>query len=262
LSPDADWTHLLPTDYYTDLAEGKAEDWVDVYIHGKYGRSLAGKPVFPSFRRDFHVAKGPLSAIKSSLKPLIVGMDFGLSPAATIGQLDMHGRLLVLACLTSEGMGIKRFIAEKLKPLLAERFPGHSVVVIGDPAGAQRSQTDERSCFDILKAENFRVTPARTNAIQARLSAVERWLALQVDGGAGFLVDPSCTALVAALNGGYRYRIKKTGGMEDAPDKGIYSHVADGCQYMCLHADGGAMFGSLHGTQRREVKPVNARGWT
>jgi hypothetical protein len=192
----------------------------------------------------------------------MIGLDFGLSPSAVIGQIDMHGRLLVLACLTSEGMGISRFIRERLKPLLVERFPGHSVVVVGDPAGSQRAQTDERSCFDILRAEQFRVIPARTNAVQARLSAVERWLALQVEGGAGFLVDPSCTALVAALRGGYRYRIKKSGEMEDGPDKNQYSHVADACQYMCLHADGGAMFGSMFGLQRRDVKQVRATGWT
>jgi hypothetical protein len=262
MSPEADWTHLLPTDYYADLAEGKADDWVDVYIHGKYGRSLSGKPVFPSFKADFHVAKNPLTHIKSNLKPLIVGLDFGLSPAAAIGQLDMLGRLLVLEALTSEGMGITRFIQEKLKPTLVERFPGHPVIIIGDPAGSQRAQTDERSCFDILKNCGFKVIPARTNATQARISAVERFLSRQVDGGPGFLVDPRAKAIVNALRGGYRYKIKKSGEMEDSPDKNHHSHIADACQYLCLHADGGAMFGSSFGLERREVKAVRAGGWT
>ena len=262
LSPEADWTHLLPTDYYSDLAEGKADDWIDVYIHGKYGRSLSGRPVFPSFKAEFHVAKAPLAYIRSHIKPLIIGMDFGLSPAATIGQLDMHGRLLVLAALASEGMGITRFIQEKLKPVLIERFPGHPVVVIGDPAGSQRAQTDERSCFDILKHEGFRVIPARTNATQARISAVEKFLSRQVEGGPGLLIDPGAQAIISALRGGYKYRIKKTGDMEDAPDKGPASHIADSFQYLCLHADGGVMFGSIAGLQKREIKKVRAVGWT
>jgi hypothetical protein len=263
MSPEADWAHLLPTDYYADLAEGKADDWVDVYIHGKYGRSLAGKPVFPSFKADFHVAKGPLHHIRSNLKPLMIGLDFGLSPAAAIGQLDMMGRLLILEALTSEGMGITRFIQEKLKPVLVERFPGHPVIIIGDPAGAQRAQTDERSCFDILKNQGFKVIPARTNATQARISAVERFLSRQVDGGPGFLVDPvHAKAIVNALRGGYRYKIKKSGEMEDAPEKNHHSHIGDACQYLCLHADGGAMFGSAFGLQKREVKAVRPGGWT
>jgi hypothetical protein len=174
----------------------------------------------------------------------------------------MHGRLLIFASLTSEGMGITRFAQEKLKPLLIERFPGHPVLIIGDPAGSQRAQTDEKSCFDILKNMGLRVIPARTNATQARISAVEKFLALQVEGGPGMIIDPCATELISALRGGYKYKIKKSGELEDAPDKGSASHVADSHQYLCLHADGGAMFGSLLGIQKREVKSMPAYGWT
>jgi hypothetical protein len=263
LSQEADWLHLLKPEYYPNLAEGKSEDWIDVYIHGLYGRSLAGKPVFPEFRVDYHVAKEPLRYIRSPEKPLIIGLDFGLSPAAAIGQLDMQGRLLLLADLTSEGMGITRFVREKLKPLLVERFPGHPVVLIGDPAGSQRAQTDERSCFDILKAEGFVVRPARTNSIQARVSAVEKFLSRQVDTGPGFLVDPRCTALIRALRGGYRYKVKpKSGEIDQSPEKNHHSHVSDALQYLALHADGGTMFGPVFASQRREVKRAPAVGWT
>lgn len=263
LSVEEDWAHLLPTDYYTNLAEGKDEDWVNVYVHGQYGRSLSGQPVFPAFRQDYHVAKEPLKYIRAPEKPLIIGVDFGLSPAAVIGQLDMQGRLLVLASIASEGMGITRFTQEKLKPFLVERFPGHPVVIIGDPAGSQRAQTDEKSCFDILKAEGFAVKPARTNSVQARISAVEKFLSRQVDTGAGMLMDPGCAALIRAMRGGYRYKIKpKTGDVDTSPEKNNHSHVADALQYMCLHADGGTMFGPVFSVQRREIKPVRAGGWT
>lgn len=263
LSPEADWVKYLPQDYYDNLAEGKSEDWIDVYIHAKFGKSLAGKPVFPSFRGDFHVAKGPLRPVRSTDKPLILGLDFGLSPAMTVSQIDMQGRLLTFACATSEGMGITRFISEKIKPLLAEKFPGMSVIVIGDPAGSQRAQTDEKSCFDILKAEGFRVLPARTNSIVARIGAVEKFLGRQVDGGPGHLIDPSCVELIRAMRGGYRYKMKKSGEAEDTPEKNASSHVADAHQYACLHADGGTMFGdALRVVERREVKKAKSGGWT
>jgi hypothetical protein len=263
LAQEADWLHLLPPDYYPNLAEGKSEDWVDVYIHGQYGRSLSGKPVFPEFRQDYHVAKQPLRYIRSPEKPLMIGLDFGLSPAAAIGQLDVQGRLLLLAAVTSEGMGISRFVREKLKPLLVERFPGHPVVLIGDPAGSQRAQTDEKSCFDILKAEGFVVRPAKTNSIQARVSAVEKFLSRQVDTGPGFLVDPRCDALIRALRGGYRYKVKpKSGEIDMSPEKNHHSHIADALQYLCLHADGGTMFGPVINSERREIKRAVAGGWT
>lgn len=263
LSPEADWVKYLSENYYEDLAEGKSEDWIDVYINAKFGKSLAGKPVFPSFRYDFHVAKEGLRYIRAGDKPLLIGVDFGLSPAAVVGQIDMHGRLLILGNASSEGMGITRFTQEKLKPLLAEKFPGHPVVIIGDPAGSQRAQTDERSCFDILKTEGFRVIPARTNSIVPRISSVERQLSRQVEGGPGMLIDPCCVELIRAMRGGYRYKIKpKSGEVDGSPEKNHHSHIADAMQYLCLHADGGVMFGQDFRPTRRELKRVGTGGWT
>lgn len=262
LDEGADWVQHLPTNYYSNLAEGKDEDWINVYVHGKYGRSLSGKPVFPSFSREFHVAKEDVPYIKSQDKPLLIGLDFGLTPAMCIGQLDPFGRLLVYDAVVSEGMGISRFINEKIKPLLSTKYPGMSAVIIGDPAGQQRAQTDERSCFDILKAEGFRVIAARSNSVVARIAAVEKFLSRQVEGKAGMLIDPRARPLIAALGGGYRYKVKKTGETETSPEKNAASHIADAFQYLCLHADGGLLFGWSATAPRQEVKRVASAGWT
>lgn len=263
LSPEADWVQHLPQNYYENLAEGKSPDWVDVYIHAKFGRSLSGQPVFPSFKADFHVAKNPLVPIKATERPLIIGMDFGLTPACCISQVDMMGRLLTFDCLVSEGMGLTRFLNEKLKPLLAQKYPGLRAVVVGDPAGVQRSQTDERTCYDILRAEGFHALPARTNSIVARVNAVEKFISRQIDGKAAYLLDPGpgCRPLVKAMRGGYRYKMKKDGNVEPTPDKGPDSHIADAHQYACLHADGGDMTGRVTDA-RREIVKVSHVGWT
>lgn len=262
LSPEADWIQYLPDGYYENLAEGKSEEWIDVYIHGKFGRSLAGKPVHTAFDPSFHVAKGDLRPIKSISRPLLLGFDFGLNPSCAISQVDMHGRLLTFAALTSDGMGVLRFIQTKLKPLLAEKFAGHSMIVIGDPAGAVRSQTDERSCFDILREEGFRVIPAKTNSPVARIAALDKFLTRQIDGGPAYLIDPGCRELINALRGNYRYKIKpKSGELEPQPEKNEASHIAEAHQYAALHADavGGAVF---TGSVRREIRKVSAKGWT
>lgn len=262
LAQDADWIDLLPTDYYEDLMVGKTEDWIDVYVHGKWGKSLAGQPVFKSFSRETHVAKQALRYIKSAAHPLVVGMDFGLNPSAVIGQIDPFGRLLILASLTSDGMGLTRFIQTKLRPYIAQKFPGATVVVVGDPTGVTRASTDERSCYDVLKKEGFRAVPARTNSIVARVAAVDTYLLRQVDGKPGVLLDPVETrSLITALGGGYRYKFKKDNSLEDNPEKNIHSHVADAMQYLCLHADGG-LRGMLMSTAKKPVKVVSARGWT
>lgn len=261
LSPEADWVQYLPDGYYANLCEGKADEWIDVYVHGKFGASLAGKPVFRSFTPDYHIAKKPLQPILNGLRPIIVGMDFGLTPSAVCMQLDARGRLMVLAEATSEGMGVLRFTRTKLKPLLTDKFPGCPVLVVGDPAGTQRAQTDEKTIYEILKAENLKAIPAHTNSIVARVHAVETFLNRQVDGSAGFLVDPSCKDLIRALRGRYRYKLKKDGEMEDTPEKNEASHIADALQYGCLHADA-QNGGLLMGPKRRAVQRVSAAGWT
>lgn len=262
LTQEADWLHLLPTDYYEDLMVGKSEDWIDVYVHGKWGKSLSGQPVFKAFNRDLHVAKTELRPLKSANHPILIGMDFGLNPSAVIGQVDMFGRLVILGALTSDGMGVLRFIQTILRPWLTLHVPGIPNIVIGDPAGVIRGQTDERSCFDILKKEGFKVIPARTNSPVARIAAVDTYLMRQVEGRSGVLIDPvKAHPLVKALAGGYRYKLKKNNELEDSPDKNASSHIADAMQYLCLHADGG-LRGTLNGGQRREVKPVSHRGWT
>jgi hypothetical protein len=250
-SPYAENVENLPEGYYD--TQGRSDEYIRVYIDGEYGLSLAGQPVFKYFNPDYHMAKQPLRPIVSATRPIIVGMDLGLTPAAVCGQLDPRGRALVQAEAVSFDMGVQRFVRQMLKPLLYERFPGAPVFVVVDPAGTQRAQTDERSAVDIIKAEGLKVIPAKTNKISARLSAVDDYLMRQVDGEAAFLVDPRCMALKAALMGGYRYDRKV-----EKIDKNKHSHVADALQYLMLH------IGSVSGgemPQRREIKQAPMAAW-
>lgn len=262
-SPEAENTQHLPggqSEYYDTT--GRDEEYIRVFIDGQYGHSLAGKPVFRKFSPETHISKHSLRPIFSEYAPLVVGMDLGLTPAAVVGQLDPLGRALVLAEAVSDDMGIQRFCARVLRPLLASRFPGYPVLVACDPAGRQRSQNDERSAIEIIKAAGLRVIPARTNAIVARLNAVDGYLMGMLDGGPMFLMDPSCKQLKAALIGGYRFRMRTNGEVDDtAPEKNKHSHIADALQYLMLHitALGGE---AVVRSKPIERAPVSAVGWT
>lgn len=254
VNPESDNYDNLAKDYYTNTLEGKTKDFIDVYLRCKFGRSLSGKPVFQSFDTDMHVSREELRPIPGA--PVIIGVDAGLSPAASVCQVTHDGRLIVHDALISESMGALRFIREKLKPLMANKFSGYRVQIIIDPAAYQRAQTDERCVADMFKQEGFQVKPARTNSISARLSAVENYLTRIVDGKAGLLVNKTAQPLIVAMRGKYAYKVNTKGETSESPEKTHpHSDIADSLQYACLHADSGFL-GAPIGSGRREVKPA------
>ena len=249
-SPNAENIANLPDGYYD--TQGRSEEYIRVFIDGEYGLSSAGMPIYKYFRPDYHMASRHLTHFAG--RTILVGMDLGLTPAAVIGQADPRGRCLIYAECVSYDMGIQRFVRTMLKPLLYERFPECNIHIIVDPAGVQRAQTDERSAIDIIKEEGLSVIPASTNSVTARINAVDEYLMRQVDGESGFLLDPRCTQLKAAMMGGYRY---KDNGLID---KNKHSHIAEGLQYLMLHLESG-----VQGRVIRVHKPVQKRqssGWT
>tara|TARA_B100001287_G_scaffold273135_1_gene276020 strand:- start:672 stop:2051 length:1380 start_codon:yes stop_codon:yes gene_type:complete len=243
----------LPEGYYD--TQGRSEEYIRVYIDGEYGLSSAGQPVYKYFRPDYHMGEQTLRPIINGVRPIVIGMDLGLTPAAVIGQQDPRGRVLILNEAVSSDMGVQRFVRTILKPMIYEQYIGAPVLVVTDPAGVQRAQTDERSAVDIIKAEGLKVMPAKTNNVSARLSAVDDYLMRQVDGDSAFLLDPRCSKLKAAMMGGYRFH-KKNGNIE----KNKHSHVAEALQYLMLHIN--AIGEAGYALQKREVKRVAAGGWT
>ena len=225
-------------DYYTNLIRGKTKSWIDVYVMNKLGSIQDGKPIYQMFARDMHVAKEEVAVAAGA--PVYVGLDFGLTPAATIGQ-KVRGRWLIQSELVAFDMGIVRF-AEVLREELATRFAEASEVFIyGDPAGDFRAQTDESTPFHILRGAGLRAFPAPSNSVDLRLESVASQLQKMVDGKAAFMIDPRCQQLIKGFEGGYQYRRMEVSGERyaDKPDKNMYSHVHDALQYMMLGAGEG-----------------------
>jgi hypothetical protein len=233
LDPHAENLENLPDRYYARAALGKDPDWVKVYINGEYGFVTDGKPVYPEYSDRIHCA----DVSYTNGLPLYVGIDFGLTPAAVIGQKSVSGQVRCLSEVVTEDMGIKRF-SDVLSQHLSENYP-HDVTlkIIGDPAGVARSQTDEKTVFDILHNEGFDAIPAETNEFRMRRESFGVPMTRMIDGEPGFVIDAKCTYLRKGLLGGYAYKRKKVVGREqfhDKPDKGKYSHVCDAGQYMTL----------------------------
>lgn len=235
--------HTLGYEYWLRQIPGKSDDWIKVFILGQYGSVHDGKPVYHEYNDSLHVkALSPLQGVQ-----LDIGLDFGLTPAAIITQTDARGRLLVLDELCGEDMAIRQFLEDILVPQLVKVYPAFwakkdtMIKCVGDPAGAQRAQTDEKSCFDEVKLAGLKIRPAKTNAWLARRGAVAWFLSKLSGGQPMFLLDPCCTTLRKGFNGGYKYRRIQVVGEErytEEATKNMYSHPHDALQYVALEGGG------------------------
>lgn len=263
LNPLAENLQNLAPGYYENLMSGASEEWIDVYLKNKFGLGNLGQPVYRStFKKSFHVATDALQMVMQSVNPLIVGMDNGLTAAAAVGQMDARGRVNLLAEAfvgKGESMGVERFLDTRLIPLLRNKFPmvrNDRVVFVVDPACFQRSQVNEITIAQAINSRGYRVVKASTNDPTRRVAAVEQLLTRQIDGGPGFLIDPSCQWISDTMEWGYRFKKQASGQMGATPDKNAHSHMADAIQYLSLHYNVQVDPAStIYRTQARTIKP-------
>ncbi len=254
--PDAENIEHLPPEYYQRASAGKDDDWRKVYIDGQYGFAFDGKAVWPEYRDSVHCAKEAFPPIEGL--EIQIGVDFGLSPAAIFTQRTATGQWRWIAELTADDMGAVRF-AENINALISEWFEGFQFSGWGDPAGAARAETDERTALQILTKETgIEFRPAPSNSFVLRREAVAAGLNRMIDGQPGLLISPACRVARKGLAGGYVFKRVSVGGHEDrfrdVPDKNLYSHVCDAGMYVML---GGGEGRSILGKERRRKRTAS-----
>lgn len=235
-SPEAENLQNLPQGYYQRIKAGKDPDWIKVYVHGEYGFVTEGKPVFPMFRDSVHVSPLPIQPIEGF--PLLLGADFGLTPAAVIGQKLPDGRWLIIDEVVSDDCGNVRF-SEKLTKYMAQYYPTFEIDTgWGDPAGLGRAQSDERTAIEIMNTHTpwtWRAAPS--NDPLMRREVVIGALNRMVDGNPGILVSPKAKFIRKGFSGGYHFKFVRSGNgaqIHEAPAKNEFSHPHDALQYLLL----------------------------
>lgn len=224
--------------YYDNLAQGKDAEWIKVYVHGDYGYVVDGKPVFPEYNDKIHCQKiDPVDG-----RSIVRGLDFGLTPACVFTQVLPDGRWLIFDELVSDNMGIDRFSDEMLEHS-SRCFPhGAEFEDYGDPAGMQRAQTDERTCFEILHNKGIMIEPGE-QTLALRLESMRKPMRTLINGEPQFVVHPRCKVFRKGLMGGYQYRRLQVSGERytSQPDKNILSHIQDAAQYPATRLFGGGL---------------------
>lgn len=237
LAPNAENRENLPPGYYERLCAGKSDDWIKVYVRGEYGFLQDGRPVYPEYSDGIHF-RADLQVLRGV--PLRVGLDFGLTPAAAIGQRTTVGAWRWFDEVVTEHMGARRF-AEQLAQVLREKYPALPIgSITGDPAGNQPLGDDEeKTVFKVVRAAGIDALPASTNDWTPRREAVAKSMSSIIDGEPALLIGPGAPTLRKALMGGYHYKRVQVVGDEryqDHPNKNRFSHIAEAQQYAMLGA--------------------------
>ncbi len=236
-NPEADNANHLPDNYYEMLAEGQSLEFIKVFCLGEYGAVGFGKRVHPEFNPDFHAVEG-LQAIQG--EKLILGWDFGLTPACVVLQVSPRGQLLGLKEYIGDGLGIRSFAESIVIPSLLKDFQYSKVgMSFGDPAGNARNEiVEEMSCIGELNSLGIPTQAARTNDIAPRLGSVKYFLNKMIDGKPAFVIDKkNCPTLFKGFMKDYVYARVAVAGEErykDKPTKNMSSHIQDALGYACL----------------------------
>jgi hypothetical protein len=222
-------------EYYFRQVAGKQKEWIKVFLLGNYGTIADGRPVYPEWADDIHCR--PCNLYPDL--PLVLGFDYGLTPACAICQVSPRGQLLVIDELFAKDMGIRQFARDIVRPHLAMNYAGFSFQACGDPSGNAGRDTEEKTCFMELAEEGIPCCPATSNNFVARREAVAKYLTRMTDGKPCLIVDPKCDMIRRGFNGRYQYKRLQVPGQErfkDVPDKNDYSHLHDALQYAALYS--------------------------
>jgi hypothetical protein len=219
----------LPAGYYEKLVERLSPDMADRFVRGEPVTVYPGVRVFPEFQEQIHL--GECLTPNRGL-PLVIAFDFGLTPVALIGQVHPAGRIEIYREVQMWNAGVQK-LGDELTRVLKDEFEGFEKWRCwGDPAGAQRAQTDEKTCFDVLATMGFHVHPGAVDW-QSRKESVKQRLERMIDGKPGVTIDRQrCPVLSEGMLGGYRYPKSTDGRIGSRPLKNDFSHTCDAFQYL------------------------------
>lgn len=248
--------------YYYNLMDGAKKDWIRVHVCGKYGTIRSGRLVYPEYDDDLHCSKEDLEPYRGL--PLLLGWDFGLTPAVAFCQQLPGGQFRVIDELCALDIPLRQFLETMVRPHIQAYYGDMTLWSYADPAGTGRTQTDGEACINILCQAGIYTRPASTQNPVTRRDAISRHLLRR----GGFLLSPKCKTLRKGFLSKYvheRVRVSNDPNdvrYKDEPVKNFYSHIHDALQYAAL--GGEAPFVTSGGNKRQgvQVRKISLEAWT
>lgn len=231
----------LPPDYIPNLLK-KLPAWdVERLVHGNWGKTIRGNPVYHGFNRGNNVR-----VLKLDYRlPLLVGWDFGYGhPAITWAQMDHStGRVFILREFLGSSMKLDD-VVENYKNTTNELIGAthYPIFHYGDPHGADEKDVGLSSIEHLRIHHGIHVIHRRERIktgmeeIQHKITSRAPTRPVVKDDPEPnpieslFLVDVSCKHTIAAYEGGY-HRDEDGVPVKD----GFYDHLPDTQRYIVVN---------------------------
>lgn len=251
INPKAENLRNMAPGRYLDLCEGRSTKEIDRELRNKVVIEARGEPVFPGFRRDVHVTRDTIRPHEGGV--VYGGADFGLTPAWVFGQ-RVGRRWPILREMSATNKTASEYAPEVAKNIAKwfpwvvtetytdehgeekYRFDPSLLRLWGDPSGGWSGQAHRQSVFDVYRTHNLIVrAPAIQDVPALRIDLTRNVISRFEDGEPVLMVDPGCSSLIAALDGGYtlkRLPGTKTNEIVESVNKDGFSHIGEALQYM------------------------------
>lgn len=253
VNPNAENLRFLRENYYEDTLRGKSRDWIRSRLMNQIVTVVSGDPVWKNFNSETHVIRSPLPFNPNY--PVYVSLDFGGRPTAIVAQ-EINQRVLIQREMRDYASGAATF-APALKKFLTLNYPGATIKFTGDPKGQDKTQSGERTAYQIFEANGMKVkpSPVRANAIEPRLEVVRYALEQSPNGNTRILISSTgCPTLVAGMAG--KYHLTKNENNEPVPVKDKYSDPCDCLGYLLIYlGDGREMIGLSAAVRTKAIIP-------
>ena len=127
------------------------------------------------------------------------------------------------------------------------------MIIVPDPASANRSQTDEKTTVKIFRDKGFQVEVESNNRWPLRQNAIDHFCNKLIGGSPALQLDPvHCPTLLRAAKGGWRYAIdvKKDQIKGALPEDNPFTHPGDAFAYGLRYYHKGIVREEKQGTRK------------
>jgi hypothetical protein len=239
LSKDAENTHNLPDDYYTNFGDSN----VIADRDGEFSQTEEGMRIYTGFNPSIHTT----NIDKIQKNRIFLGMDLGTNIATIFGYRNNDVWYIFKEIFRSNS-NLLEMIGLINSYLKKEHIDKENIEIFIDPSGFSKKGIGYETEGDILgRYFNCDVSSLPSNQQFLRKEPVKILLNKLINGKGYIQIDKeNCPMLIKALNGGYHYKRMKTSfnTYHSLPDKNIFSHIAEAFEYL-IASDATSIYDNL-----------------